>query len=174
MSRGTTKRLRSQRSRFGSSVSSGERSSVFSAKLADRSDNDPTHSRLIEPVCQNWLSLSCPQRSAPRLQPARLALLLAVGSLYGVQECSRNHRFNSSRECTPCTKRLFAGVISAETSLGTGSWALLRRNSQARQAAEKSQTAEKQPPGLKPGIYRSVLAGLKTRYPGLKSGAGTD
>src|SRR5580658_31390 len=31
------------------------------------------------------------------------------------------------------------------------------------------------PPGLKPGaIYGSVLAGLKTRSPGLKSGAGTN
>ena len=32
----------------------------------------------------------------------------------------------------------------------------------------------KQPPGLKPrGLFRSVSAGLKTRFPGLKSGAGT-
>jgi hypothetical protein len=173
MSRGTTKRLRSQGSRFGSSVSSGERSSVFppnsliavtTIRLIAGSSSPfvKTGSRHLD------AAVSPAPPTSPTGPPTRRRKPIWRSGV------SRNHRFNSSRECTPCTKRLFAGVISAETSLGTGSWALLRRNSQARQAAEKSQTAEKQPPGLKPGIYRSVLAGLKTRYPGLKSGAGTD
>ena len=45
----------------------------------------------------------------------------------------------------------------------------------AQQAEEEVAVANrKRPPGLKPSIFDwGAIAGLKTRFPGLKSGAGT-